>query len=90
MDAAKQTQEEELRKTQRLLTDAELIAQIGSWEIDLVTGDVITTEGNRRLFFGDDKTLGNRFEEYSDAVHPDDREWVLRRREELLEGTGSP
>ena len=82
--------DEELRKSQRLLLDAELIGHIGSWEIDLLTGDVVTTEGNRRLFFGDDATLGRRFEDYAEAVHPDDREWVIRRREELLEGTGSP
>ncbi len=82
--------EEELRKSHRLLLDAESIGQIGSWEIDLVTGDVITTGGNRRLFFGDDASQGSRFEEYSEAVHPDDRAWVLKRREDLLRGTGSP
>ena len=87
---ADKTNDEELRKSQRLLLDAELIGRIGSWEIDLVTGEVVTTEGNRRLFFGDDTSRGSRFEEYAEAVHPDDREWVMRRREELLEGTGSP
>ncbi|HTP59126.1 MAG TPA: PAS domain-containing protein, partial [Spirochaetia bacterium] len=90
MDVKHHSHEEELRKTQRLLIDAELMGHIGSWEIDLETGDVITTEGNRRLFFGGHTTLGNRFEDYADAVHPDDRQWVMRRREELLQGTGSP
>jgi PAS domain S-box-containing protein len=81
---------DELQKSHRLLLDAESIGQIGSWEIDLVTGEVITTEGNRRLFFGDDPARGSRFEEYSEAVHPEDRAWVLSRREALLQGTGSP
>ena len=91
MDSAQQHHdEEELRKSHRLLLDAESIGQVGSWEIDLETGEVITTEGNRQLFFGDDKTRGARFEDYSDAIHPDDRKWVLRQRDELLAGTGSP
>jgi PAS domain S-box-containing protein len=82
--------DEELQKSHQLLLDAESIGQIGSWEIDLETGQVVTTEGNRRLFFGDDMARGVRFEEYAEAIHPEDRKWVLDRREELLSGTGSP
>ncbi len=81
--------EEALRKTERLLVDAEKLGQTGSWEQDLVSEQIINTEANLRLFFGDDRSKGARLEDYVEAVHPDDRDWVVRRRGELLADTGS-
>ena len=81
--------EEALRKTERLLVEAEQLGQTGSWEQDLVSQQVFNTEANRRLFFGEDRGKGARLEDYLEAIHPDDRGWVIRRREQLLAGTGS-
>ena len=81
--------EEALRKTERLLVDAEKLGQTGSWEQDLASEQIINTEANLRLFFGDDRSKGARLEDYVEALHPDDRDWVARRRGELLSGTGS-
>ncbi len=81
--------EEALRKTERLLVDAEKLGQTGSWEQDLVAGQIVNTDANLRLFFGDDRSKGARMEDYLEAVHPDDRDWVQRRRGQLLDGTGS-
>ena len=80
--------EEALRSTESLLVDAEKLGQTGSWEQDLVSGQIFNTEANRRLFFGDDQRKGSRLEDYVEAIHPDDREWVMRRREQLLAGSG--
>jgi two-component system, NarL family, sensor histidine kinase UhpB len=80
--------EEALRKTERLLVDAEKLGQTGSWEQDLVNEQIINTEANLRLFFGDDRSKGARLEDYVEAVHPDDRDWVVRRRGEHLAGAG--
>ncbi len=80
--------EEALRNTERLLVDAEKLGLTGSWEQDLVSGEVFNTEANRRLFFGDDRSKGTRMEDYVEAVHPDDRGWVMSRREQLHGGTG--
>lgn len=80
---------EALRKTERLLVDAERLGQTGGWEQDLVTGEIVNTDANARLFFGDDRSKGARLEDYADAVHPDDRAWVMARRERMLAGTGS-
>jgi two-component system sensor histidine kinase UhpB len=80
--------EEALRKTQRLLMDAERLGQTGSWEMDLISGSILNSEASRRLFFGDDKTKGDRLEDYADAIHPDDRERVMRSRVAMLDGTG--
>ncbi|HEY6158165.1 MAG TPA: PAS domain-containing protein [Gemmatimonadales bacterium] len=81
--------EEGLRKTERLLVEAEQLGQTGSWEQDLVSQQVFNSDANLRLFFGDDRGKGARLEDYVEAIHPDDRAWVLRRREQLLAGTGS-
>jgi two-component system sensor histidine kinase UhpB len=81
--------EEALRKTERLLVDAERLGQTGGWEQDLISGQINNTEANSRLFFGDDRTKGARMEDYAEAVHPEDRDWVMARRTELLAGTGS-
>ncbi len=80
--------EEALRKTERLLTDAETLGRTGSWEQDLVSGQILNTEANRRLFFGDDRSKGTRMEDYVEAVHPDDRDWVMDRREHLHRDMG--
>ncbi len=80
--------EEAFRNTQRLLVDAEKLGRTGSWEQDLVSGQVFNTEANGRLFFGDDQSKGTRMEDYVEAIHPDDLGWVMRRREQLHDGTG--
>ncbi|HYK12080.1 MAG TPA: PAS domain-containing protein [Gemmatimonadales bacterium] len=81
---------ETLRKTERLLVDAERLGQTGGWEQDLITGEIINTAANSRLFFGEDRTKGDRLEDYAEVLHPDDRDWVMTRRQQVLAGTGSP
>jgi len=81
--------EEALRRTQRLLVEAEKLGATGSWEHDLVTGEIVDSEGNRRLFFGGARGT-HVFDDYSQVIHPDDRARVLSRRAELLAGEGPP
>jgi two-component system sensor histidine kinase UhpB len=78
--------EEASRKSERLLVDAETLGQTGSWEQDLISGEIFNSEANRRLFFGDDPSKGKQFEDYIAAVHPDDRDSVVGRREQLHAG----
>jgi PAS domain S-box-containing protein len=80
--------EEALRKSERVLREAEVLGHTGSWEQNLVTGEIFNTEENLRLFFGDDRSQGDDFEDYAQVVHPDDREYVMRRRAELVEEGG--
>jgi two-component system sensor histidine kinase UhpB len=81
--------EEALRKSERLLREAHKLGHTGSWEHDLVAGSITNTEENVRLFFGDDTSRGARLEDYMEAVHPDDRDYVARRRARLLEDGGA-
>jgi two-component system sensor histidine kinase UhpB len=80
--------EEALRGTQRLLLDAERLGLTGSWEMNLISGEVVNSDSTRRLFFGDDKTKGEQLDDYVDVIHPDDRQRVMRSREAMLDGTG--
>jgi PAS domain S-box-containing protein len=78
-----------LRKKTRLFSEAESLGRTGSWEHDLVSGEILQTEEQRRLFFGDDPTKGARFEDYADVVHPDDRARVMSLHDSLL-ASGAP
>ncbi|HVH84554.1 MAG TPA: PAS domain S-box protein, partial [Steroidobacteraceae bacterium] len=80
--------EEALRKSERVLREAEGLGHTGSWDHDLVKGIIFNTPENLRLFFGDDrKTAG--FEDFVAAIHPDDRAYGLAQHEKLV-SEGSP
>jgi len=73
-----------LQKNEHLLSETQLLGRTGSWEHNLVTGEIANTEGNLRLFFGDDHSKGARFEDFAGVVHQDDREYVNARHAQLL------
>src|SRR5437899_8693439 len=73
-----------LQKNERLLSETQVLGRTGSWEHNLITGEITNTEGNLRLFFGDDRSKGARFEDFAEVVHRDDREYVNARHAQLL------
>ncbi|HYQ95101.1 MAG TPA: PAS domain-containing protein [Burkholderiales bacterium] len=73
-----------LQKNEQLLSETQVLGRTGSWEHNLVTGEIANTEGNLRLFFGDDHSKGARFEDFAEVVHADDREYVSARHAQLL------
>jgi two-component system sensor histidine kinase UhpB len=73
-----------LQKNEQLLSETQVLGRTGSWEHNLVTGEIANTEGNLRLFFGDDHGKGARFEDFAKVVHQDDREYVMARHAQLL------
>jgi PAS domain S-box-containing protein len=85
LDSTQRRQAEEaLRHSERVLREAETLGHTGSWEQDLVTGEIFNTQENLRLFFGDGASKATPFEDYAQAVHPDDRDYVLQRHQQLL------
>jgi PAS domain S-box-containing protein len=76
--------EDELRRSERVLREAEELGHTGSWEHNLITGEIFNSKENARMFFGDDSSKGARFDDYGDAVHPDDRAFVMERHAQLL------
>jgi PAS domain S-box-containing protein len=77
-----------LRKSERLLREAEELGQMGTWEHDLLSDGIFSTAENNRLFFGADRGKAALFEDYANAVHPEDRESAMAYHTQLLAGDG--
>ncbi|MFD1146599.1 sensor domain-containing protein [Saccharothrix hoggarensis] len=67
--------ERQLRDDRRRLADAQKAAQLGVWEWNLQTGDVVWSDMLVDLF-GVSREEHTRYQTYLDLVHPDDRAWV--------------
>jgi len=87
---ARQDVEAELRRSERLLGEAEALGKVGTWEFDAERNELYSSAENCRLFFGPGSSKGSRLEDYFEAVHPDDRAELGRQNDELLAGRGSP
>ncbi|HJV96476.1 MAG TPA: PAS domain S-box protein [Albitalea sp.] len=68
---------EALRQSEARLREAQELAKIGSWELDLVTNRLTWSDEVYRIFELS-PTLGENYEWFLRAVHPDDRERVDR------------
>ena len=68
--------EEELQHIKDLLVDTQLLSQIGSWELDMQTNQLVWTDQIYLIFEIDPQKFGASYEAFLDAIHPDDREMV--------------
>ncbi len=68
--------EQRLKESQQLLNQAQQIAQMGSWTLDLVKNKLLWTDEIYRIFELDSNTFAESYEAFLDAIHPDDREMV--------------
>ena len=76
--------EEELRRSQVYLTEAQRVSHTGSWAIDVVNRRGIhSSEEHRRLYGFDPSEAIPAWEEWEQRIHPEDRErrWVLWSKE---------
>jgi PAS domain S-box-containing protein len=67
---------EELRRTANDLNEAQRIAHLGSWELDLLTNQLSWSDEIYRIFEIDPKEFGASYEAFLQTIHPDDREAV--------------
>ncbi len=68
---------EETRKFAEIrLNDAQKIAHIGSWELDLVNNNLIWSDEIYRIFEIDREKFGASYDAFLDAIHSEDREAV--------------
>jgi PAS domain S-box-containing protein len=77
--------ETELRDSQTRLREAQLIADIGSWESDLLTGKEIWSEETTRHLGFNPGEVEPTFELFLSHVHPDDRHLHERKPNQKLE-----
>lgn len=73
--------EKELKKNQFLLTKAQELGKIGTWELDLVNNVLTWTEQNYRIF-GMKPGTHLTYEKFLKSVHPDDRKYVDKKWKE--------
>lgn len=65
-----------LRLSEQRLREAQTLARIGSWDLDLVTGHLEWSDEIYRVFEIEQTRFGASYDAFLDAVHPDDRDVV--------------
>ncbi|MBH0190943.1 MAG: PAS domain S-box protein [Nitrospira sp.] len=68
--------EEALRRSEARLKEAQRIAHIGSWELDLVTNRLTWSDEIYRIFEIDSASFGASYDAFLQLIHPDDRTLV--------------
>ncbi len=68
--------DEQLRRSEHGLSEAQRIAHLGSWELDLVSNVLTWSDEIFRIFEIDPKEFGASYDAFLNAIHPDDREMV--------------
>lgn len=68
--------ETSIRDNAERLADAQRMARIGSWELDLLTKQLKWSDEVYRIFDIDPRAAGLSYETFLKAIHPDDREQV--------------
>ena len=81
----RRSMERALSASAERLKEAQRIAQLGSWELDLRTGELIWSDEIFRLFEIDKSRFGATYEAFLDAIHPDDRDRVNQAYTQSLE-----
>lgn len=74
-----------LRLNAQRLDQAQRVAQVGSWELNLLTGELIWSDQIFRLFEIDRVLFDATYEAFLNAIHPDDREAVNQAYTRSLE-----
>jgi diguanylate cyclase (GGDEF)-like protein/PAS domain S-box-containing protein len=67
-----------LRASAVRLNEAQRLAHVGSWELDLVSGELLWSDEVFRLFEIDPNRFGATYEAFLDGIHPDDRDAVSK------------
>lgn len=68
--------EERLLASEARLNEAQHLAHIGSWELDIANDHLDWSDETYQIFETDRHVFGGTFEAFIDLVHPDDRDLV--------------
>lgn len=69
-------QRENLKSTNERLNEAQKIAQLGSWERNILTNKIQWSDEMFRIFEIEKETFGHTFEDYFKLIHPEDQAHV--------------
>ena len=84
----RQRAEQKLRDSEDRLKEAQRMALIGNWELNLVTNHLFWSDEIYRIFEIDPAKFGASYAAFLDAIHPADRETVDRAYTTSLETRG--
>ncbi len=85
MDISERKQaEEKLRKSEHGLAEAQRIAHLGNWELDLINDSLIWSDEIYKIFEIDKEQFGASYEAFLDMIHPDERDSVNKAYTESL------
>lgn len=76
LDAARRVAESALIASEAGLKEAQRLAQVGSWELDIVNNRLGWSDEIYRIFEIDPAKFSASYEAFLNAIHPDDREKV--------------
>lgn len=76
--------EVELKESRERLIDAQRIARLGNWELNLVTDRLFWSQGIFTIFGLDKDTFDGTYEAFLECVHPDDRKAVMKAVDHAL------
>ncbi|MES9957875.1 MAG: ATP-binding protein, partial [Sedimenticola sp.] len=88
-NAIRKKTEKQLRKSQALLEEAQRIADLGNWELDLVANELYWSDELFRIFGIEKGEFGASYEAFIEIVHPDDRDRLEEAYTRSVE-TGEP
>ncbi|MET0081799.1 MAG: ATP-binding protein [Sedimenticola sp.] len=81
-------EENRLRESEANLAEAQRIAHVGSWSLDLSTNDLEWSDEVYRIFEMDKGTFPATYEAFLECIHPDDREMVEDSYRDAVENRG--
>ncbi|MDD5384764.1 MAG: EAL domain-containing protein [Gallionella sp.] len=85
MEAAMRDNQVELQRNQGLLNEAQRLGQLGSWELDLRSGELRWSDEIFRIFELDPARFSPSYENFLNVIHPDDRDKVDQAYTQSLE-----
>ncbi|MDD5028186.1 MAG: PAS domain S-box protein [Rhodoferax sp.] len=65
-----------LRRSEHGLAEAQRVAHLGNWELDLVKNELTWSDEIFRIFEIDQNKFGATYEAFLNAIHPEDRDMV--------------
>jgi diguanylate cyclase (GGDEF)-like protein/PAS domain S-box-containing protein len=74
----------QLKASERRLQDAQRVAQIGSWELNLDTKKLIWSDQVYRIFEMNQEDFGGSYDAFLDLIHPMDRDRVKQAYTDAL------
>jgi PAS domain S-box-containing protein/putative nucleotidyltransferase with HDIG domain len=77
--------EDKLRESEARLEEAQRMAHVGHWQLDLQSNELEWSDEIYRIFEIDPQQFGATYQEFVNCIHPDDREAVNRAYTDSLQ-----